>query len=90
MRRHFRLSLALVATDDVVVVHGKPLIGIDGDTEETGVGVDHELLVSLVQVVDNGGFGKVGHVGQIFEQLVLGRVLLFNLENNLRIDFFCF
>jgi len=80
MWRHFRLSLALVAADDVVVVHGEPLVGVDGDTEETRVGVDHELFVSLVQVVDDGGFGKVGHVGQILEQLVLGRVLFFNLK----------
>ena len=50
---HFRLSLALVATNDMVIVHWKPFVGIDGDTEETGVGVDQEKLVARLQVVDN-------------------------------------
>ena len=79
VRRHFRLSLALVATDDVVVIDGKPFVGVDSDTEETRVGVDQESSVSLVQVIDDGSFGKVSHVGQIFKKLVFGRVLLLNL-----------
>ena len=56
-----------------------PLVGVDGDTEKTGVGVDHESSVSLVQVVDDGGFGEISHVGQIFQKFVLGRVLLLDL-----------
>ena len=53
--RHLSLALVLVAHDDVVVVDGEPLVGVDGDTEETGVGVDQEKLVARLQVVDNGG-----------------------------------
>ena len=55
MRRHLSLTLVLVAHDDVVIVDGKPLVGVDGDTEETGVGVDQETNVTLGQVVDDGG-----------------------------------
>ena len=51
--RHLSLTLVLVAHDDVVVVDGKPLVGVDGDTEETRVGVDQEELVARLQVVDN-------------------------------------
>ena len=75
MGRHFSLSLVLVANNDVVVVNGKPLVGVYGDTEETGVGVDQEQLVARLQIVDDGGLGQVGHVGHVLEQLVLGRVL---------------
>ena len=55
VRRHLSLTLVLVAHDDVVVVDGKPLVGVDGDTEETGVGVDQEKLVARLQVVNDGG-----------------------------------
>ena len=75
MGRHFSLALVLVANNDVIVVNGKPLVGVYGDTEETGVGVDQEQLVARLQIVDDGGLGQVGHVGHVLEQLVLGRVL---------------
>ena len=54
--RHFRLSLALVATNNMVVVYWKPLIGIDSDTEETRVGVDQESDITFGQIVDDRGF----------------------------------
>ena len=76
MWRHLRLSLSLVATDNVVVVDREPLVGVDGDTEETRVGVDQETNITLRQVVDNRCLGEVSHVGQIFKQFVLWRVLL--------------
>ena len=57
MRRHFRLTLALVAADDVVVIDGQPLVRVDGNAEQTRVGVDQKATVSLVQVVDDGSFG---------------------------------
>ena len=37
MWRHFRLSLALVTTNNVIVIYWKPLVGIDCDTEKTRV-----------------------------------------------------
>ena len=53
--RHFSLALILVANDNVVVVDGEPLVGVDSDTEETGVGIDQENFVTRFQVVDNRG-----------------------------------
>ena len=79
MWRHFRLSLALVTTNDVIVIYWEPFVGIDSDTEETGIGVDQESDISFGQVVDDGGFREIGHVSQILKQLVLWRILLFNL-----------
>ena len=55
---HFRLSLALVAADNVVVIDGKPLVGVDSDTEKTRVGVDQESNVTFGQVVHNRGLNK--------------------------------
>ena len=55
VRGHLSLALVLVAHDDVVIVDGEPLVGVDGDTEETGVGVDQEKLVARLQVVNDGG-----------------------------------
>ena len=63
---HFRLSLALVATNDMVVVHWKPFVGIDSDTKETGIGVDQEANVTLGQVVDDGGLELIIKVGKLF------------------------
>ena len=87
MGRHFSLTLVLVTDDNVVVVDGKPLVGVDSDTEETRVGVDQEDLVARLQVVDDGGLGQVGHVGHIFEQLVLGRVLGLDIVGLEKLDF---
>ena len=70
MWRHFRLSLALVTSNNVVVVYWKPLVGIDSDTKKTGIGVDQESDISFGQVVYDGGFRKISHVCQIFNQFV--------------------
>ena len=86
MWRHFRLSLALVTTDNVVIVYWKPLVGIDSDTEETRVGIDQESDVTFGQIVDDRGFREIGHVSQILKQFILWRILLFNFV--VRIGFF--
>ena len=54
----------------MVVIYGEPLVGIDCDTEKTGIGVDQESDISFGQVVDDGGFRKISHVCQIFNQFV--------------------
>ena len=53
--RHLSLTLVLVADDNVVVVHGEPLVGVNSDAEETGVGVDQEQFVARAQIVDDRG-----------------------------------
>ena len=37
MRRHFSFTLILITENNMVVVYWKPLVGIDGDTEETRI-----------------------------------------------------
>ena len=76
---HFRLSFTLVTTNNMVVIYWEPLVRIDSDTEETRIGVDQESNITFRQIVDDGGFREVGHVGQIFKQFVLWRILLFDL-----------
>ena len=56
---HFRLSLSLVTTDNVVIVDRKPFVGVDGDTEETRVSVDQKANITLGQVVDDGGLNLI-------------------------------
>ena len=72
---HFSLTLVLITHDDVVIVDRQPFVGVDGDTEETGVSVDQEDLVTRAQVVNDRSLRQVGHVGHVLEQLVLWRVL---------------
>ena len=52
---HFRLSLSLVATDNVVIVHWEPFVRVDGDAEKTRVSVDQKSNITLGQVVDDRG-----------------------------------
>jgi hypothetical protein len=85
--RHFSLTLVLVADDNVIVVHGKPLVGVDSDAEKAGVGVNQEQLVARAQVVDYGGLGQVGHVGHVLKQLVLGRILGLDILGLEHLDF---
>ena len=80
MWRHFILSLATVDTNNMVIVDREPLVWIDSDTEETGVSVNHESLVSFIQIVDDSSFGKIGHVGQIFQKFVFWRILEFDFR----------
>ena len=55
-------------------VDREPLVRVDSDTEEAGVGVDQPLNVPLVQVEQDGGVVEVGQVGHVLAAVVLGRV----------------
>ena len=68
--RHFSFSFVLIANNNMVVIYWKPLVRINSDTEKTGIGVDQESDISFGQVVDDGGFRKISHVCQIFNQFV--------------------
>merc|ERR1712073_87014 len=57
-------------------VDGEPLVGVDGDTEEAGVGVDQLVLVPDHGVPQDAGVTKVGEVGHVLGAVVLGRVHL--------------
>ena len=72
--RDFIPPLASVHVDGPHGVDWETLVGIDGDTEEAGVGVDQPLDVPLVQVEEDGGVVEVGQVGHVLAAVVLGRV----------------
>ena len=55
-------------------VDGEPLVRVDGDTEEAGVGVDQPLDISLVQVEQDGRIVEIGQVGHVLAAVVFGRV----------------
>merc|ERR1712045_101597 len=57
-------------------VDGVPLVGVDGDTEETGVGVDQLVLVPDHGVPENAGVTEVGQVGHVLGAVIDGRVHL--------------
>ena len=46
--------------------------------ELTRIGVNEESNITFGQVVNDRGFREIGHVGQIFKQFVLWRILFFN------------
>jgi hypothetical protein len=88
MRWHFSLPLASVAIDHFLTVDWKHLVWVDGDTEETGVGVDHEDGVSISQVEEDGRLVQVGHIGHIFHFVHLGWIFhLFEHLFFLHLDF---
>ena len=55
------------------------LVGVDGDTEEAGVGVDQLVDISDLQVPEYGGVIEVGQVGHILAAVELGGVDLAHL-----------
>merc|ERR1719193_200291 len=60
-------------------VHHQPLVGVDTDTEQAGVGVDLENLVTGSQIVEDAGLVQDGQVGHVLLLLELGRVAFQNL-----------
>jgi hypothetical protein len=86
---HFSSSFASVAIDHFLAVDWQHLVWVDGDTEKTGVGVDHEYGVSISEIEQNGGFVQVGHIGHIFDFVHLGWI--FHLLHHVfffHLDFF--
>merc|ERR1711881_58859 len=57
-------------------VDGETLVGVDGNTEETRVGVDKLVLVPDNRVPQNTGITKVGEVSHVLTAVKLGRVNL--------------
>merc|ERR1712012_696277 len=53
-------------------VDGEPLVGVDGDTEETRVGVDELVLVSDNRVPQDTGITKVGEVSHVIGAVIGG------------------
>ena len=55
-------------------VDGEPLVGVDSDTEEAGVGVDEPLDIALLQVEQHGGVIEVSQAGHVLTAVILGRI----------------
>ena len=57
-------------------VNRESFVGVDSDTEETGVGVDELFNVPLLQIEEDGGVIQIGEVRHVLTAVVLGRVHL--------------
>ena len=63
-----------VLTDSPHGVDGEPLVGVDSDTEEAGVGVDEPLDIALLQIEQHGGVIEVSQAGHVLAAVILGRI----------------
>ena len=55
-------------------VDGEPLVRVDGDTEEAGVGVDQLVLVPDHRVPQDASVTEEGEIGHVLGAVELGRV----------------
>ena len=62
MRRHLVPSLAEVDLDGGGGVDGEPFVGVDGNTEEAGVGVDQLADIPEVEDESKNGIRKRLHL----------------------------
>ena len=60
-------------------VDWEPLVRVDGDTEEAGVGVDELGLVPDHRVPEDASISKEGQIGHVLRHVKLGRVDLADL-----------
>jgi hypothetical protein len=74
VRWNFISPLALVDLHGSGGVNGESDVGIHGDTEKAGVGVDEISPVSLPQVVEDRSIVQEGQVGHVFAFEVLGGI----------------
>merc|ERR1719471_2697310 len=75
----FISSLTNVQLHGAEGVDGESLVGIDGDTEETRVGVDELVDVSDNRVPQDTGITKIGEVSHVIGAVIVGRIDLANL-----------
>ena len=66
--------LTTVDTDGPHGVDGEPLVRVDSDTEQTGVGVDQPLNIPLLQIEEDRGIVEVSQAGHVLAAVVLWRV----------------
>merc|ERR1712142_1439965 len=79
VRRHLSLPAALVVVDDLLCVDGQAAVGVHSYAEKTGVSINKSALVARGQVMQDRGLVQVGHVGHVFDLLVLWRVHLLDV-----------
>ena len=76
MRPTLGSSLSDIQLHGAEGVDGKPLVRVDGDTEEAGVGVDQLVLVPHHGVPQHTGVPEVSQVSHVLRTIKLGRVHL--------------
>ena len=74
VRPALRSPLSNVDLHGAEGVDGIPLVWVDGDTEEAGVGVDQLVLVPDHRVPENAGITKEGEVCHVLRAVKLGGV----------------
>ena len=74
-----RTPLADVDLHGTLGVDGEPLVRVDGDTEETRVGVDELILIPDNGVPQDASIIEVGQARHVIAAVKLGRVDLANL-----------
>ena len=72
----FRAPFANVELHGAEGVDGEPLVRVDGDTEEAGVGVDQLVLVPHHGVPQHTGVPEVSQVSHVLRTIKLRRVHL--------------
>jgi hypothetical protein len=79
MRGTFTPSLAYINLHSTESVNGEPLVRIDGNTEEAGVGVDKLIDVPHYRVPKNTSIPQIGKIGHIIRAVKLRWVDLADL-----------
>ena len=74
-----RTPLTDVDLHGTLSVDGEPLVRVDGDTEETRVGVNELILVPDNGVPQDASIIKISQTGHIIAAVKLGRIDLANL-----------
>ena len=74
-----RTPLANVDLHGTLGVDGEPLVGVDGDTEETRVGIDELILIPDNGIPQDASIVEVGQARHVIAAVKLGRVDLANL-----------
>jgi hypothetical protein len=74
VRGDFIPSLSAVIVNHGGCVNGNHLVRVDGNAEKSRVGVDQVSLVTLVEIVEDGGFVQVREISTIFDTIELGRI----------------
>ena len=69
-----RTPLADVDLHGTLSVDGEPLVRVDGDTEETRVGVNELILVPDNGVPQDTSIIKISQTGHIIAAVKLGRI----------------
>jgi hypothetical protein len=79
VRRTLRSTFAHIDLHGAEGVNGEPLVGVDGNTEETRVGIDQLILVPNNRVPQDASIIEIGQAGHVIRTVKLGRINLTNL-----------